>query len=233
MIDKQSLLHTWQHYKALIAALAASTLFSVILIALRVHYTGSIVFAFLVWNLFLAWIPFIASCILDAIQGRGIRATLLYGGVFCVWLAFFPNAPYILTDVIHLRNRPPVPLWYDTALLSTAAWNGLLLGFISLRQMQESVQQRVGARLGWLVVAVVVVASSFGIYLGRFQRWNSWDVITNSHALFTDIATTLLNPRANPHALGVTAVFSVFLFTAYVALWWWRWGGIQHNRGKV
>lgn len=233
MIDKQLLRHTWQHYKAPIAALAASTLLSIALIALRVHYTNTIIFAFLVWNLFLAWIPFVASFALRTVQGKGMRSALLYGSIFFVWFVFFPNAPYILTDFIHLRSRPPVPLWYDTVLLSVAAWNGLLLGFISLHQVQESVQQRMGARMGWFVVGVVTVASSFGIYLGRFQRWNSWDVLTDSHALFADITTTLFNPQAHPHAVGITVVFSAFLFTAYAALRWWQHADLQHNRRKV
>jgi uncharacterized membrane protein len=131
------------------------------------------------------------------------------------WLLFFPNAPYILTDLFHLDNRPGVPLWYDLALILSCAWNGLMLAYASLADMQQLVQQRLGTGIGWAFATVALLLSSFGIYLGRYLRFNSWDVLTNPLTLFYDIVGRLLHPFSFPGTWGVTLVFGLFLLVGY------------------
>jgi uncharacterized membrane protein len=197
----------------LMFVLAASLALSILLIMGRVVMTGRLTFLFLVWNLFLAVIPFALSTMLGAAKGT-LKARVLVP-VGAAWLLFFPNAPYILTDLFHLDARPGVPLWYDLAVILTCAWNGLMLAYASLADMQRLVQLRLGPITGWAFAVVALLLSSFGIYLGRYLRFNSWDVLANPLTLFYDIVNRLIHPFSFPGTWGVTLVFGVFLLIGY------------------
>jgi uncharacterized membrane protein len=197
----------------LVFALAASMALSILLVVGRVLMTGRLTFLFLVWNLFLALVPFALSTLLLLSNGP-LRARLLVP-VGAAWLLFFPNAPYLVTDLFHLDARPGVPLWYDLALIMSCAWNGLMLAYASLSDMQRLVQQRLGFWTGWAFATVALLLSSFGIYLGRYLRFNSWDVLANPLTLFYDIVNRILHPFSFPGTWGVTLVFGVFLLVGY------------------
>ena len=197
----------------LVFVLAASLSLSLLLVAGRVLMTGRGIFLFLVWNLFLAVIPFAISTMLGTARGP-LRARLLVP-VGAAWLLFFPNAPYILTDLFHLERRAGVPLWYDLALILSCAWNGLMLAYASLADMQRLVQQRLGTGAGWAFATLALLLSSFGIYLGRYLRFNSWDVLANPLTLFFDIVNRILHPFSFPGTWGVTLVFGLFLLVGY------------------
>ncbi|WP_210515865.1 DUF1361 domain-containing protein [Hymenobacter terricola] len=197
----------------LVFVLAASVALSILLIAGRVVLTGHFTFLFLIWNLFLALIPFGLSTMLGTARGP-LKARMLVP-VGAAWLLFFPNAPYILTDLFHLDTRPGVPLWYDLALILSCAWNGLMLAYASLSDMQRLVQQRLGFWSGWAFATVALLLSSFGIYLGRYLRFNSWDILTNPLTLFFDIVNRVLHPFSFPGTWGVTLVFGLFLLVGY------------------
>lgn len=200
----------------LLAALALSVVTSVGLLSARVFHTRTPTFAFLLWNLVLALVPLGASTLARTADRR--RAGALAALLLVVWLAFFPNAPYVVTDLVHLRARSEVPLWFDAALLMSCAWNGLLLGLVSLRDAHAIVERRVGPRAGWVFALGAIVASGFGIYLGRFPRWNTWDVVTQPGRLLADVTARVLYPSEHPRTWAVTAVFAAFLFVAYVTL---------------
>jgi uncharacterized membrane protein len=138
-----------------------------------------------------------------------------------LWLLFFPNAPYVLTDLIHLRQHS-VPVWYDLLLLLSFAWTSLMFGFVSLADMQRLIQQRFNATVGWLFAVAAVLLGSFGIYLGRFLRWNSWDVITEPRQLAWDIFERVANPLAYTHTFGFTVLLAAFLLLAYLTLQFFR-----------
>ena len=197
----------------LVFVLATSVALSVILVVGRVLMTGRLLFLFLIWNLFLALIPFAISTMLGIAKGP-LRARLLVP-VGAAWLLFFPNAPYILTDLFHLERRAGVPFWYDLALILSCAWNGLMLAYASLADMQRLVQRRLGTGAGWAFATVALLLSSFGIYLGRYLRFNSWDVLANPLTLFYDIVNRILHPFSFPGTWGVTLVFGVFLLIGY------------------
>ena len=197
----------------LVFVLATSVALSVILVVGRVLMTGRLLFLFLIWNLFLALIPFAISTMLGIAKGP-LRARLLVP-VGAAWLLFFPNAPYILTDLFHLERRAGVPFWYDLALILSCAWNGLMLAYASLADMQRLVQRRLGTGAGWTFATVALLLSSFGIYLGRYLRFNSWDVLANPLTLFYDIVNRILHPFSFPGTWGVTLVFGVFLLIGY------------------
>jgi len=98
------------------------------------------------------------------------------------------------------------------------AWNGLILGFTSLWMVQQQVQRSYGVVAGWLLAAGVLALSGFGIYLGRFLRWNSWDLLASPHALAADVLERFLNPLAYPQTLAVTILYSSFLLVAYMTV---------------
>ena len=193
------------------------TLWCAALVVLRVELSGSLFYVFLIWNLFLAWIPWWAAQAFRATSRRRGPGPLRLGW-FALWLLFLPNAPYILTDLLHLGRRPAVPLWYDLALLLSCAGTGLLLGYMSLLEVQSAVEEQLGRVAGWIVAAGSLSLSGFGIYLGRFLRRNSWDILIDPAGLFLDISDRLLNPASYPRAYGVTLVFGVSLLLGYVAL---------------
>ncbi|MGH1364061.1 MAG: DUF1361 domain-containing protein [Calditrichia bacterium] len=199
----------------LIGVICLSVLLSFTLLYFRVYLSGTRTFLFFVWNLFLAAIPLLFSSMLIALESK-TRSRIILGGLFVGWLLFFPNAPYILTDLFHLRKRVNIPLWYDLILITSFAWNGLFLGFLSLKQIQIFVQKRIGVITGWICVIGSLGLSSFGIYLGRYLRWNSWDVLSQPEGLFFDIADRLLNPGAHPKTFGVTILFTAFLLIVYL-----------------
>lgn len=200
----------------LLLILGASLALSVLLITFRVFFTHKISFVFLLWNLFLALIPFGLSTMLGLSAGRLKARVLLPVGA--VWLLFFPNAPYILTDLFHLEPRAGVPYWYDLALLLSCAWNGLMLAYASLSDMQLLVTRRLGWWAGWAFATVALLLSSFGVYLGRYLRFNSWDVLTNPLTLFYDIISRILHPTAHRGTWGVTLLYGVFLLLGYATV---------------
>ena len=196
----------------LASALAVSLLFG------RFYREGSTTFSFLLWNLFLAWIPYLSALWAARLHRRNPRRWwyLIIPGV--LWLAFFPNAPYIVTDFLHLRQRSPIPLWYDTGMLLAFALAGLFLGVFSLYAMQKLVRYHVGAIVSWLFVMGALALGGLGVYLGRFLRWNSWDLILNPHGVLGDVAVRVSDPLAHPQTLGVTLLFAGLLFVCYLAL---------------
>lgn len=202
---------------AILLVFSLTTILCVTLVAFRVHLTDQVTFVFLVWNIFLALIPYMISTFLIVYQEH-IRNRWLIWIPFMAWLCFFPNAPYILTDLFHLRNRPGVPYWYDLALILFFAWNGLMLGYASLLDMQSVLASRFGKWIGWTASIASLMLAGFGIYLGRYLRWNSWDVISSPEGLLHDIASRVINPMAHPQTYGVTIVFSTFLVLGYILL---------------
>ena len=158
---------------AIVALLAASAL-CVATVELRTHETGDAYYRFLVWNLILAWVPLVLAM---AAYGRARRRVDVIVAVLLVpWLLFFPNAPYLLTDFIHL-GEGPAPLWYDALMQSAFAWTGLLLGFGSLYLVQMILRRAFGTVVAWLGVVVALSLASIGVYVGRFIRFNSWDAL--------------------------------------------------------
>ncbi|TGE08617.1 DUF1361 domain-containing protein [Hymenobacter fodinae] len=205
-----------RHRLNLMLLLGASLTLSVLLITFRVFLSHQVLFAFLLWNLFLAIIPFGLSTMLGLTAGRVKARVLLPVGA--VWLLFFPNAPYILTDLFHLEPRAGAPYWYDLALILSCAWNGLMLAYASLTDMQAIVARRLGWGAGWAFATVALLLSSFGIYLGRYLRFNSWDILTNPLTLFYDIINRILYPTAHLGTWGVTLLYGAFLLLGYATV---------------
>lgn len=203
---------------ATLASLAGLSALVVAMVAVRVAYSGNSYYEALVWNLLLAWIPFgLALRVYDGFRRDAAKLPLWAGGI--LWLVFFPNAPYILTDFKWLRTWTGAPIWYDVVLVSAAAWCGLLLGFMSLYLMQAVVRRAAGTIQAWLFVLAVLALSSFGIYLGRFLRWNSWNVFTRPGDLASDVWPRLVHPLEYPKTIAVTGLFTAFLGATYLVFY--------------
>ena len=187
------------------------------LLALRFVRSGSLSFRFLVWNLFLAAVPAVAALMFARASQRN-GAAVVQAVWFVLWLAFLPNAPYILTDFVHLTPRPPVPLWFDIALLISCGVTGLLLGYVSVADVQGAVARKHGSTAGWSVAIMALLLSGFGIYVGRFLRWNSWDVFAKPGTIVGAITSRMGDPLAHPRTIGVTIVYGVGLAVGYVVL---------------
>jgi uncharacterized membrane protein len=198
---------------AIIGLLAASVL-CVGLLELRIRETGDGYYRFLVWNLFLAWVPLALAAVAYSRSRRGVDP--LTAAVLVAWLLFFPNAPYLLTDFIHLAQGP-APLWYDALMLSAFAWTGLLLGFASLYLVQMIFRRAFGVAVSWLGVFGSLALASIGVYLGRFVRLNSWDALLHPGRVVDVVHARLVAepPEVAQALLALTAFLSVGYLVVY------------------
>jgi uncharacterized membrane protein len=173
-------------------------------------------FDFLTWNLFLAWIPYLCSLGITLVYRRlpQLRGLLILPAL--IWLIFLPNAPYIVTDMLHLNARSSVPIWYDIGLVATFAWTGCFLCIVSLNQMQAIVRRLAGSFVSWLFAFGAIGLSGLGIYLGRFLKFNSWDLFLHPRIVLYDTASLLAHPAEFRQPLGVTLLFAAFLLVCYL-----------------
>jgi uncharacterized membrane protein len=198
---------------AIVALLAASIL-CVGLLELRIRETGDGYYRFLVWNLFLAWVP-LGFAAAAYVRSRR-RVDPLVAVLLVPWLLFFPNAPYLLTDFIHLQEGP-APLWYDALMLSAFAWTGLLVGFASLYLVQLILVRAFGPVVAWLGVFGVLALSSIGVYIGRFIRLNSWDALLHPRNVVEVVRARI---AAEPPEMAQALVaLTAFLAVAYLVLY--------------
>ncbi len=200
-------------------ALAVCSLASLGMVAVRVLHTGHRSYSFMAWNLVLAWIQLLLSYLTSRSFAKAERLGVVTLALGFLWLIFLPNAPYMVTDVLHLHTSRHAPAWYDLILLISFAWTGLLLGYVSLYLMHDLVIRSWGVVTGWLFVIVVLGLSSFGIYLGRFLRWNSWDVLVNMSGVIDDVLRLVLNPFEHPRTFVMSFFMMVMLFAFYLVIY--------------
>ncbi len=191
----------------------------VALVTARVIWTGNLHYAFLVWNLFLAWLPLVFALLAGDAHRAGLESKWRFRGLAIAWLLFFPNAPYIFTDVIHLTRDFYSRFWVDLVLILAFALTGWVVGFLSLFLMQALVRRILGRIASWLFIAVVAGLSGFGIYVGRFLGFNSWDVVVQPLALCRGIGNWAANPLAHSTSYAFPILFAAFLFITYVMLY--------------
>lgn len=198
---------------AIIRLLILSVGFTISLLILRIIYSGSFMYIFFAWNLFLAVIPLAISTFLVQTKFKNSHWLILI-----VWLIFFPNAPYIITDLVHLKERYPVPLWFDIILIFSAATNGLIMAYVSLRQVESFLTTKMSRPKTNLVLLGCLFLSSFGIYLGRVLRWNSWDILLNPFDLTLEIIHQIINPFRYSATWQMTIVLTIFFSIFYVTI---------------
>lgn len=203
---------------AIFGLMASASLMCILLVAARIAYSDSGRYTGLVWNLFLAWIPFVLSYFAYAFSWKKPLLYFVLPVMVFLWLIFFPNAPYILTDLQHLAKESyNTPLWYDVIVMVWFSWTGLLLGLVSLYLMHDIVQRTFGRWVGWAFVLFVSGLSSFGVYLGRFVRFNSWDILNDPKEIVVSVLGLAIDPTKR--LVAFTVLFTVFYLFVYLTLY--------------
>jgi uncharacterized membrane protein len=185
------------------------------MILVRFIYTGKYAFIFLVWNLFLAWIPFAISGLFKKIGNADKWKQVI---VFTTWILFFPNALYIVTDLIHLEQETSVPKWYDAVLLFSSSAIGVIMAFVSLLRIEKFLVYKFSHRLVELIVFSILFLGSFGVYLGRFLRWNSWDIVNNPLGLLSSIGQRFVFPLQHLQTWGITIILTTAFYLLYLII---------------
>ncbi len=176
----------------------------------RVFFSSTTFYLFLNKNLFLSFIPWLISSVI--LKWKFVRKSfILKWGSFLVWLVFFPNSLYIFTDLFHLRWQSAFPIWFDFILITSFAWTGFMFGLISLFDIEKFFINFVSQANVNIILAVLLFIGSFGVYIGRFLRWNSWDVVTRPFALFFDLSHKVEHPFVYKGAWAMTILLGVML----------------------
>ena len=193
------------------------TAFAVLLSIIRIAVYGSSFLLYMLWNIFLAYLPFIISFVLlwYVDHKKITKGSAAVAGVF--WFLLFPNAPYIVTDFIHVGSSRLVPIWLDILLIFTCASVGLLLGFHSLFHIEQLLQKRFSRSRVTVILSGLLAFSSFGIYIGRFLRFNSWDVFTDSTFFLKNVWRIVIGASHFPESYIFSGYFFVFLWVTYTA----------------
>src|SRR5215213_940781 len=190
----------------------------VLLVVARVAYSDTGRHLGLIWNLLLAWIPFMLAYLAYLVSWRRATLYVIIPIIAFLWLIFFPNAPYMLTDLQDLSRRAAgAPLWYDVIIVVWCSWTGMLLGVISLYLMQDIIVRRFGRTAAWIFVFVISALSSFGIYIGRFVRLNSWDILQNPAETAQEILGIVIDPSMRLAAF--TILYTVFFLFVFLLLY--------------
>lgn len=193
--------------RAVVYSLLAATGICLLLLIARALLAREIRWTGFFGNLILAWIPLIFSWSLCGQLDRRTPRRWLIGVLFAGWLLFFPNSAYIVTDMVHLKSRDPIPRWFDYILITAYAWTGLFLAYVSLTLLHLRVRAAFGRAAGWGFVVLMLGLGSFGIYVGRFFRWNSWDVFTRPWKPMGDLVKLVEFPTLKQVAAFSTAFF--------------------------
>ncbi len=206
--SRSGTLHDW---------LLASSGFSCLLLLGRMVATGSLQYIFLPWNLFLAFIPYCITWWMTR-NVNIIENKLKLFIALLAWLLFIPNSFYIITDLVHFTHIRTAPKWFDLLLIFSFAWNGILYGIISLRRVETLTALLRGKQFSVFFVFCVMWLCAFGVYIGRFLRYNSWDVITDPFSLAGEILDLIIHPFDNEYAWGMTLSYSVFMTFIYFTI---------------
>lgn len=174
---------------------------------------------YMVWNLFLAWLPLLFMVWLLRTLKRKRWSSWQGVALSILWLAFLPNSFYMVTDYIHLQDVPSIDILYDAVMLTSFIMTGLVLGYLSLYLFHLELRQRLPIITSSRLIAFILLLCSFAIYLGRDLRWNSWDIFINPAGILFDVSDRLINPGAHPQMLVTIVSCFVLLSMLYVMIW--------------
>ena len=191
---------------------------------------------YLIWNVILAWVPLEIVSLICYINWKfknnkmSVKIATVFLGI--LWLLFYPNSAYIITDFIHLStnqyhiinpNYSPysnelrimfndnISIWFDFVNIGIGVWIGYVVGFISLHIIHQSLIKKYNIVVTWMLVSIVHLLTGFAIYIGRFNRWNSWDIIFHPINIIT-----ILQSSTDLKTLKFTLLFGAFSLILYV-----------------
>ncbi|HSX45238.1 MAG TPA: DUF1361 domain-containing protein [Candidatus Saccharimonadales bacterium] len=206
-------------YSGILTALIISNAVSIGLLLIKMVANSSTDFGFLVWNLFLAWLALFFAMILKTYLNDHSWLSWQAMLLTVVWLGFLPNSFYLATDLIHLPLSSQATVLYDVVMLLSFSFNGFVSGLASVFVVHKQLVKRLKARTAYVLIGLTLFASSFAIYLGRYLRWNTWDVIVNPAGILFDVSDRIINPGAHPQAFVTTATFFALIGSVYLVAW--------------
>lgn len=212
-------INTFLAERGFLSSIILSCFVSCLLLSARILVSDSLRFVFLYWNLVLAIVPAILSFWL-------IKRIKLYGWfkwpqivLSFIWLSFLPNSFYLVTDMVHLRANFEASFYFDVVMLSSFMLNGLALGFYSVYLIHNELKKYFSSSFTLAVVGLIFFLCSFATYLGRFVRWNTWDIVLQPLGLLFDVSDRFINPSLHNETYLATSSFFVVLFSAYMVVW--------------
>lgn len=189
------------------------------LLVIRIVATDSTRYLFLIWNLLLAFVPLVLLLVLK----NRLKNTAWWSVpnilITFAFIAFLPNAFYIMTDYKHLRGASEININYDILMINVFAWTGLLWGYCATLEFHKELRKRLSSSRALISMGLVFLAISFAIYLGRFVRWNSWDILVQPAAIIFDVSDQVINPSMHVNAYFYTFIFFISLFSIHYTLW--------------
>ena len=201
-----------------LSSLLLACLVSCLLLAARILVSDSLRFVFLYWNLVLAVVPAVLAFWL-------VRRIKLYGWykwpqitLSFIWLSFLPNSFYLVTDMVHLRANFEASFYFDVVMLSSFMLNGLALGFYSVHLIHKEIRRYFSPNFTLAVIGMIFFLCSFATYLGRFVRWNTWDIILQPLGLLFDVSDRFINPAVHNETYLATFSFFIVLFSSYLVV---------------
>lgn len=200
-------------------ALGISSLVSVLLYVLGAVSNHSTVFGYMIWNLFLAWLPVVFAVWLGRSLYHRLWSNWLPLLLTVLWLGFLPNSFYMISDFIHVQEVRRVDLLYDIVMFASFILNGVILGFLSVYLVHGQLLRRVRRPMATTLIGLVLLLCSFAVYLGRDLRWNTWDILINPTGVLLGVSDPIVNPHAHPQAFTTTITFFVLLASLYVVVY--------------
>jgi len=190
---------------------------AVFLNILRIVLFGSFSFSYMIWNIALAFVPFLISSILLIYTTKEniIKPFFIIG--FILWFFFLPNAPYVITDFIHLGRVHAVPVMYDIFLLFASGFVSLIMGLYSLSHMEKILLLKFSNKVTNIIIFFTIFFTSFGIYLGRYLRFNSWDLFISQNSLFTSVWRIFTQSGGYTNVYSYTLLFFIFIYVSYLS----------------
>lgn len=211
--------YTGVHFRRIAFALLISNSVSLVLLAVRALTTQNIRYDFLVLNLFLALLPLVFACWLKYRLTYSRWFSLANMLLTILWVGFLPNSFYLISDLIHLSNTGEVSKLFDATLFFSFIFNGYVSGFLSVYLLHTELIKRRGRLVGHSLIALILMLSGFAVYLGRYLRWNTWDVLVNPVGILFDVSERIINPVTYPQSLSTTATFFILLASTYAVVW--------------
>lgn len=201
------------------ASIGLACLVSIILLAGRILVSDSLRYVFLIWNLVLAALPLLLAWWLSErlqtlswFKWQQILLSVLFIG-------FLPNTFYLITDFVHLRQTNEAGLYFDVVMLSSFVLNGIILGFVSIYLLHRQILRRFNERTGLIIITVVFLLASFAAYLGRFTRFNTWDIILRPAGLLFDVSDRFVNPTQHTDTYLATVTLFAVLLSTYLVMY--------------
>ena len=181
------------------------------LLLFRAKITNSTYLFFLIWNLFLAVIPYLISSFLIIKNNQILNKLALILLFFC-WLLFLPNSFYIITDLVHIVRSSGNLFYLDLIIICSFATIGFILGLLSLEHFKFFLQHKIAIKNTTYIILIICLLCGFGIYLGRILRYNSWDILSNPIELFIDLVTVAFTQKS----ISFSILFGTFIYLSYL-----------------